>query len=293
MVLLLITHLSSLSHAFVSDVVNRVHRRSKNDIGTTTSLRMGQGLDLVTYLRTEYISAALCTNQTPRAANVCLQLGVEDARAINFVPRTIRAFITSTSEPDGELGVATRRQLTQQSQRRGTEVELVFRDQASDDLSDTADETVDVVLSLQAAAPMVENGLDWKASVRESARVLRPGGRLLFVERTEIGGEKYADYVRNLCVRLEGDDDEETLPVFDDVGTDDVDLVLIPHVAGVAVKSEDAGMTKKERDQRAKDEAAEKYAEMSINAFERGRKKRRKKKKTVTATEGDGKDATK
>lgn len=50
----------------------------------TTGLRMG--LDLVTYLRTEWISAALCTNQTPRSADVCLQLGTEDGRAgkLNF-----------------------------------------------------------------------------------------------------------------------------------------------------------------------------------------------------------------
>ena len=48
----------------------------------TTGLRMG--LDLVTYLRTEWISAALCTNQTPRSADVCLQLGTEDGRAGKF-----------------------------------------------------------------------------------------------------------------------------------------------------------------------------------------------------------------
>lgn len=48
----------------------------------TTGLRMG--LDLVTYLRTEWISAALCTNQTPRSADVCLQVGTEDGRAGKF-----------------------------------------------------------------------------------------------------------------------------------------------------------------------------------------------------------------
>lgn len=259
----------------------------------------GGGLDLVTYLRTEFISAALCTNQTPRAADVCLQLGVEDGRAVNFVPRTVRAFVTSSSDPSGELPVSAKRQLRQQAERRGAGVELVLRDQRSDDLSETEDESVDVVVSLQAAAPMAANGLDWRASVRESARVLRPGGRLLFVERTELDGARYADYVRNLRILVKGenedDDEAETTPVFDEVGTDDVDLVLVPHVAGVAIKSEDAGLTKKEREQRVKDEKADRYAELSISAFERGRKRRKRKKKgaaeastTTTEAEGEG-----
>jgi hypothetical protein len=47
-------------------------------------------MDMVTYLRTEWIAAALCSNQTPRSADVCLQLGTEDGRIVTFVPRTIR-----------------------------------------------------------------------------------------------------------------------------------------------------------------------------------------------------------
>ena len=47
-------------------------------------------LDPVTYLRTEWVSAALCTNQTPRSADKVLQLGSEDGRIVNFVPRTVR-----------------------------------------------------------------------------------------------------------------------------------------------------------------------------------------------------------
>lgn len=260
---------------------------------TTTSHRrhetaLGMGLDLVTYLRTEFISAALVTNQTPRAADVCLQLGTDDGRAITFVPRTIRTFITSTSE--GELTVTARRQLRQQAERRGTDVEIVYRDQASDDLRDTADDSVDVVISLQAADTMRERGLDWKGSVREAARVLRPGGRLLFVEMTELGAERksYADYVKNLGVRVgggEGDDNDddndkqEVYPVFSEVSLDDVDLVLVPHVAGIAIKAVDAGLSQKERMQKQKKEEQDKYAELSISAFERGSKRKRKKKK--------------
>ena len=47
-------------------------------------------LDPVTYLRTEWVSAALCTNQTPVSADKVLQLGIEDGRVVNFVPRTVR-----------------------------------------------------------------------------------------------------------------------------------------------------------------------------------------------------------
>ena len=57
-------------------------KASSPDRQTTTGLRMG--LDLVTYLRTEWISAALCTNQCPRSADVCLQLGTDDGRAGTF-----------------------------------------------------------------------------------------------------------------------------------------------------------------------------------------------------------------
>ena len=56
---------------------------------STSQLSMAS-LDPVTYLRTEWVSAALCTNQTPRSADRVLQLGVEDGRVVNFVPRTVR-----------------------------------------------------------------------------------------------------------------------------------------------------------------------------------------------------------
>mmetsp|Transcript_16122 Transcript_16122/g.32461 ORF Transcript_16122/g.32461 Transcript_16122/m.32461 type:complete len:133 (-) Transcript_16122:2657-3055(-) len=62
-----------------STTMNGLVRPTRRPSSSTTGLRMG--LDLVTYLRTEWISAALCTNQTPRSADVCLQLGTEDGRA--------------------------------------------------------------------------------------------------------------------------------------------------------------------------------------------------------------------
>lgn len=238
-------------------------------------------LDMVTYMRVEWIAAALCTNQTPRSADICLQLGCEDGRAVTFVPRTIERLITSTIEPDGILPVAVERQLKQQEKTRNAgRVEIV--NQRADDLKDVENESVDVVLSLAACERMIEKGLDWKKSVQEAARVLKPGGRLLFVEPPELNGESYLDYLVNLSVKTVPQDGvepgDEPMNVFEPLGYDDVDLVLTPHVAGVVIKSEDAGLTKKEREMKEKNAEKEKYAEISITAFERGLKKRKRKK---------------
>ena len=62
---------------------------SSRAVARSSSLRMA--LDPVTYLRTEWVSAALVTNQTPRSADKILELGCEDGRIVNFVPRTIRS----------------------------------------------------------------------------------------------------------------------------------------------------------------------------------------------------------
>jgi len=246
----------------------------------TTALQMG--LDMVTYMRVEWIAAALCTNQTPRTADVCLQLGCEDGRAVTFIPRTIERLITSTVELDGVLPVAIERQLKQQEKvRNAGRVDIV--NQRADDLKETPDASVDVVISLAACERMIENGLDWKKSVQEAARVLKPGGRLLFVEPPELDGVSYLDYLANLSVQTVsdngGENGDEIFNVFEPLGYDDVDLVLKPHVAGVVLKSEDAGLTKKEREMKEKNAEQEKYAEISIAAYERGLKKRKRKKK--------------
>ena len=62
-------------------------------------------------------------------------------------------------------------------------------------------------------------------------------------------------------------------------GYDDVDLVLIPHVARVVVKAINAGMTQKEIEAKALADEKDRIADLSISAFERGRKKRRAFKK--------------
>ena len=92
LIFLLLAAVVDRSNAFVPTSVSRgtfvqspsgvVGSKTSSPVRPTTGLRMG--LDLVTYLRTEWISAALCTNQTPRSADVCLQLGTEDGRAGTF-----------------------------------------------------------------------------------------------------------------------------------------------------------------------------------------------------------------
>jgi ubiquinone/menaquinone biosynthesis C-methylase UbiE len=206
-------------------------------------------------------------------------------RAVSFIPRTVRELITSTVSPDGKLSVSARRQLKQQQERRQAAT-VTYVDQRADDLKEIKDESVDVVISLTAAAKMIENGLDWKKGVQEAARVLKPGGRFLFVEPTELEGEAYLDFLENLLDTTK-EAEEDQFPVFDDGGWDPVDMVLVPHVAGVAFKSIDAGMTALERSQKESTEKKDEMAELSIKAFERGRKKRRKKKK-MTDTDKDG-----
>ena len=261
-----------------------------------TNVALNMGMDMITYLRTEWVSAALCTNQCPRAADVCLQLGCQDGRSVTFIPRTIRELITSTVEKDGILPISVRRQLKQQVDRRGA-ARVTYVDQRADDLKETKDESVDVVISLQAAAKMMENGLDWKKSVQEAARVLKPGGRLLFVEQSELAGESYLDYVLNLGTSAsegkivdddgdgeQGEEGKKSFPVFE-VGFDEVDLVIVPHVAGVAIKSVDAGLTEAERKAKQAKEEEDNLAELSLSAYERGRKKRKKKKKDANEAE--------
>lgn len=255
---------------------------------TTTTTGLFMGLDLVTSLRVEWIAANLCTNQTPRTADVCLQLGSEDGKAVQFVPKTIDKLITSTLEADGVTPIKVKRLIQQQEQARGV-FSVEVADQRADDLKFVDDESVDVVVSLTAVPLMIENGLDWKKSVQEAARVLKPGGRMLFVEQDDVNGESYLDYLANLNIAVEGRDGTEENPVFIPIGYDDVDYVLTPHVAGVVVKSEDAGLTAEEKAARVSAVEDDRMAEISLSAFERGLKKRRKKKKQQQTSEDENK----
>lgn len=269
-----------------SSAVVSVRRSKEHSSRSTTRLH----LDLVSYLRTEWIAAALFTNQTPRSADVCLQLGTEDGRAVTFIPRTITTLITSSADADGKITVGATRQLKQnQETRRACKVQIV--DQYADDLVETNDESVDVVVSYLCAQRLADNGRDWKASIREAARVLKPGGRLLWVEQTELPGGDYLQYLENLYTQsnvekptvTEGDEasseeekeDDGLYAVWEDIGWDDVDLVLTPHRAGVAIKAIDPAVIATMEE----DEMQTKMADLSLSTFERGIKKRKKKKK--------------
>jgi len=244
------------------------------------STQLQMGLDAVTALRTEWISASICTNQIPSTATSVLQLGTEDGRAVNFVPRSVEEIMTSSAEAEGELSISCRRQLKQQRERRGTGAIIRYMDQPCDNLKEVKDKSVDCVISLQAAQRMTDSGQDWKKSISEAARVLKSGGVFVFVEQTEINGEKYMEGIAEIA---EGDLDEEgnllKYPLFDLRGYDDVDLVLVPHVAGVITKTEFAGLTQDEIDNKSTVDEKDRIADLSLSVFERGLKKRKKKKK--------------
>lgn len=275
-------------NVFDRESITSVHRHRR--------LQMGSGLDIVTYLRTEWVSAALCTNQIPEASKSVLQIGTDDGRAVNFVPRTVEELITSSAEEDGTVSISCRRQLKQQKERRGTGLTLTYVDQPADDLNEVENDSVDAVISLQAADRMRENGMNWKKSLKEIARVLKPGGRFLFVEKTDIEGDNYVDEVMgvtsvpkkknkqksvNKSTAVDGGEDvqEEVNPTFELVGYDSVDYVLVPHVAGVVEKAMYSGMTASDIEAQRTLDSKARMAELSINAFERGLKKRKKKKK--------------
>jgi len=252
---------------------------------TPTPTQLPMALDLVTGLRTEWISASICTNQIPSDALSVLQLGTEDGRVVNFVPKSIEEILTSSAEADGELSMSCKRQLKQQRELRGTGAVVRYLDQPCDDLREMKDASVDCVISLQAAQRMAENGQNWKNSIKEAARVLKPDGSFIFVEQTEIEGEKYIEVISSVADGVvktneeTGEEELETYPTFELVGYDDVDLVIVPHIAGVVKKTKFAGLTETEIKNKSANDEKERIADLSISAFERGIKKRRKKKK--------------
>ena len=328
LLLLLAIALASSSDvvAFVSPppfsaAATTTRRSATNSDESATSSSSSSFVDPLTYLRTEWVSASLVSNQTPKEADRILQLGTEDGRLVNFVPRTVREIITSSAEkkdgPEGGgLTVSCERQLRQMAERRRSGATIVYSNQPADDLRETPSSSVDVVVSLLAARRMKDNGLDWRQAVREAGRVLKPGGRFLFVEGETIDGESYLDFVVGLSerggVEIKGgleklaadegggdggsdddDDDEEEeeeerrSPLFEEVGYDMVDMVLQPHVAGVAIKAEDADLTPTEKERRKAQEESDRVADLSLSAFERGLKKRKRKKVQKVGGMGD------
>jgi len=269
------------------DVIHNKFRPCAKPLRNRVELQMGnENLDMVTYLRTEWVSASLCTNQIPKTSKSVLQIGTDDGRAVNFVPKTVEELITSSVEEDGIISMSCRRQMKQQKERRGTSIKLTYVDQAADDLKELKNESVDAVISFQAADRMRESGMDWKKSLKEVARVLKPGGRFLFVEKSKIEGDSYVEevmsvkYVQNKNDKsTDSDEVEDVNPTFEMVGYDEVDYVLVSHVAGVVEKAMYSGMTASAIEAQKAVESKARMAELSIDAFERGLKRRKKKKK--------------
>ncbi|KAL3822913.1 hypothetical protein ACHAXA_010696 [Cyclostephanos tholiformis] len=301
-------------HASIAAAITTTRRTATNLGAASSSSSSSSYVDPLTYLRTEWVSASLVSNQIPKEADKVLQLGTEDGRLVNFVPRTVREIITSSAEPKddgtdggggGGLTVSCERQLRQMSERRRSGAVIVYSNQPADNLKETPSSSVDIVVSLLAARRMNDNGLDWKRAIREAGRVLKPGGRFLFVEGATVDGESYLDYVVGLSERggveikggLEklatGDDDGgedagsddndaldegEVSPLFEEVGYDMVDMVLQPHVAGVAIKADDADLTPAEKERTKAQVENDRLADLSLSAYERGIKKRKRKK---------------
>ena len=164
------------------------------------------------------------------------------------------------------------------------------------------------MVMFQSVQRMVENGVNWKMAIREGGRVLKPGGRFLFVECAEVGdGESFLEEVMRYCemplMMEEGDDEteqgkenegeidndddsnnnednknESPSKIFSEVGFDNVDLVLQPHVAGVAIKALDADLTSQQKAAKKNQEEQDRLADLSLSAFERGSKRRKRKK---------------
>lgn len=112
-------------------------------------------------------------------------------------------------------------------------------------------------------------------------------------EDAEVDGKAAAATVVTTAADDDGssiaDDDGDTAndttisPLFDEVGYDQVDMVLQPHVAGVAIKASDADLSAAEKAQKRAREESDRLAELSFDVFERGLKKRRKRKKKAGA----------
>merc|ERR1711957_214780 len=101
-----------------------------------------------------------------------------------------------------------------------------------------------------------------------------------------MGGDSYVEEVMSVKSvqnkndkSTDSDEVEDVNPTFEMVGYDEVDYVLVSHVAGVVEKAMYSGMTASAIEAQKAVESKARMAELSIDAFERGLKRRKKKKK--------------
>jgi len=296
-------------------------------------------LDPISYSRTEFITSAILTNQIPRSSKVVLQIGTEDPRCVYYLPRSVSEILChpTYSAEKGKLPFRARRQLDQAKERRGqmeaTEIKAIELE-AEDGIATkkggmlygVESDTVDVVVWTQIADEMkkfYEKGgrgedkvgpSDWfEYALKDVNRVLKEGGRVVFIEREEVEdlmgtGRKigFVDALR--AIRMddtfkmfgpnedEGEEGDDQKPIEEidlgtyaslDVAFDKVDFCPAPHIAGVAIKrssnpdedlAEKGGQGREMNIQeRMLYEKRTADAELAFEAFERGRRKGRRK----------------
>ena len=125
----------------------------------------------VVYFQLQYITAALIGNHVPRGVNAtCLELGIGGGRNLYYYPNDIKGVIGVDSKSNPEL-------LQKTAEKCFQSVQLIESPTAAADTwgKKVATASVDCVVSIQT------DGASAKV-LAEVARVLRPGGKLIFVE---------------------------------------------------------------------------------------------------------------
>lgn len=237
-----------------------------------------------------------------------------DPRAAYYVPKSLKKLICHGTFIPVEF--RAKRQVEQATERRGQmdlEVDFVNKQEGKRLFEGVGDESVDVVMMLQISEDAAKSDLasSWLvALLSETGRVLRPGGRILFVEKKDVKVDREIDFVSAMQgLRMDGsyklfaageeegdeNDSEKSMEEVDlqkyslfDVAYDSIDLCPSPHYAGVAIKrsakeEEEVEEVREKREmtmgERMKYEKRVKGAELAIEAFERGRKKKKRGKK--------------
>ncbi len=297
-----------------SFVVKRVNGVSKSGSGPLSAF-----MDPITYSRVEFVSASIVSNQIPRAADSCLQINTIDPRVFYYVPKTLRKVLCHPTfdKDDKVVDFRARRQIKQAIERRGgmesLDIEFLEKEMPLDysrAFSVVDDESVDVVLCVTALEDTPDD-FDLKAMSMEIGRVLKPGGRFIFVEREEkkVGetiealrmdgsyrpfDDKDSEEEAAYQAELEGGDVDFSLYSMFDVVEDPIDMCPMPFIAGVSVKRDPNEALEPEKPkvltpaEQARAKKVSDGADLVISAFERGRKKSRPKKKGGKGGKSEG-----
>mmetsp|Transcript_25713 Transcript_25713/g.57660 ORF Transcript_25713/g.57660 Transcript_25713/m.57660 type:complete len:282 (+) Transcript_25713:129-974(+) len=119
------------------------------------------------YWKREYITAAMLSRQIPSSAQTVLELFSEDGKRFYYYPKTVSQVIVVPGA--GGLDDKTRREMDEMAAK-------AFKALRVADLSSLPSGAVDVVVSVNKL------GGSPASTARDLFRVLRPGGRLVFVE---------------------------------------------------------------------------------------------------------------